>query len=171
VAYTRPSLKFDVATGTGAFEGTINRVKTEITGRWLQDGESTSAILKRADYRAEHALDQLKNYAFKSKDDLQGHWSGSWVVTIAKVKATIRFGLDVAKLPDGSYAAVLANIDEFGRDAPMRFGLSIRTATSADEMEVAGGGYEGRLQNGKLVGNWLQSGGSFPLVFERSAWD
>jgi hypothetical protein len=38
-------------------------------------------------------------HKFNSKNDLQGHWKGSWVVTIAKVKATIRFALDLAKLP------------------------------------------------------------------------
>jgi hypothetical protein len=30
-----------------------------------------------------------------------------------------------------------------------------------------GGAYEGRLENGKLTGTWQQSGGGFPLTFER----
>jgi hypothetical protein len=172
VTYTRPSVKLDVATGTGTFEGTMNHANTEITGWWLQDGESTSAILKRADYRAEHALERVKNYAFKSKDDLQGHWNGSWVVTIAKVKATIRFALDIAKLPDGSYSAMLVNIDEFGRDAPMpATEFQFEPPKVRIKWKWAGGAYEGTLKNGKLVGTWFQGGGGFPLVFHRNAWD
>ncbi len=36
------------------------------------------------------------------------------------------------------------------------------------EWKWAGGAFEGNLKNGKLTGTWLQGGGGFPLVFERS---
>ena len=36
------------------------------------------------------------------------------------------------------------------------------------EWKWAGGAFDGRLANGKLTGTWLQGGGGFPLVFERS---
>jgi hypothetical protein len=36
------------------------------------------------------------------------------------------------------------------------------------EWNWAGGAFDGKLENGKLTGVREQSGGGFPLVFERS---
>lgn len=151
------------------FEGEINDANSEIIGSWIQDGQFTPAFVKRAEYAAEHAQDGLRSYAFESQQDLQGHWRGSWIVPFGKLKVTIRYALDIAKLPDGSYSAMLANIDQFGSDAPIPANdfhfdpPSVRIGLKWTE-----GKYEGRLINGKLVGTWLQNGGGFPLVFERS---
>jgi hypothetical protein len=138
-------------------------------GSWIQDGQYTRAFVKRADYAAEHAQDSLRSYAFASQEDLQGHWKGSWIVPFGNIKATIRYALDIAKLPDGSYSATLANIDQFGYDAPIPAtdfhfnGPNLRVS-----WKWAEGNYEGRLIKSKLVGTWFQNGGGFPLVFERS---
>ena len=80
----------------------------------------------------------------------------------------MRFTLDIAKLPDGSYSAALANIDQFGKVAPI----------PPSDFEYAGTRlwmkwgrtdtlYEGTMENGKLIGTWWQGGGGFPLTFER----
>jgi hypothetical protein len=170
VVYSRPEVKLVVGTGTGAFEGEINAANTEISGVWTQGGQSTPAFLQRADYQADHAQDAVKEYTFYSSNDLQGHWKGSWVVTIANVKATIRFALDLAKLPDGSYSAALANIDEFGYDAPVPASeFHYQAPNLRMKWKWAETSYEGRLENGKIVGTWFQGGGGFPLVFERNA--
>jgi RNA polymerase sigma factor (sigma-70 family) len=170
VVYSRPNVRLVVGTGTGVFEGDINDVNTEIWGTWTQGGQSIPATLKRADYQADHAQDAAKDYSFNSKNDLQGHWKGSWVVTIANVKATIRFALDLAKLPDGSYSAALANIDEFGYDSPIPASeFHYDPPNLRMKWKWAETRYEGSLENGKLVGTWFQGGGGFSLVFERSA--
>jgi hypothetical protein len=170
VAYTRPTVELMLTSRNGRFEGNINSANTEITGSWIQAGQSTPATLKRADYHAEHIQDAERDYSFNSKDDLQGHWAGSWIVTLAQTKAPIRFALDVAKLPAGSYSAALANIDEFGHDAPMPTpDFHYEAPKLRMQWKWAGGSYEGILQNGKLIGAWFQGGGGFPLVFERTA--
>ena len=170
VVYSWPTVKVDVSTGTGRFEGDINSTRTEISGAWVQEGQATPATLRRADYRAEHALDALGDYTFRSEFDLQGIWHGAWVVTLAEVKVSIRFALAVAKLPDGSYSAALSNVDEFGRDDPMPASeFEYRPPNVRMKWKWAGGNYEAVLRNGKLVGTWFQGGGGFPLVFERSA--
>jgi RNA polymerase sigma factor (sigma-70 family) len=170
VIYNRPAVKITPATGGGVFEGNINNAHTEITGSRLQAGETLPASLKRADYNAEHAHDAERDYDFRSENDLQGQWKGSWVVTLAGVKATIRMALDIAKLPDGSYQAQVSNVDELGRDdfvpaSTLRCDLPhVRT-----EWKWAGTAYDGTLVKGRLVGTWSQGGGGFPLVFERNA--
>jgi RNA polymerase sigma factor (sigma-70 family) len=169
VTYNRPLVKLALATGAGIFQGAVNSNDTEVIGSWIQGGQSVPAIVQRADYHAEHAQDADNSYSFNSGHDLQGHWKGSWVVTLAGTKATIRMGLDIAKLPDGSYAATLSNVDDFGKNDP--------TPTSEFhydppdlrmEWKWKGGTYEGKLNDGKLVGTWFQSGGGFPLIFERN---
>jgi RNA polymerase sigma factor (sigma-70 family) len=168
VTYQRPAVTFMLASGGGMFEGEIDDANSEILGSWIQDGQSTRAFVKRADYQADHAQDSLRSYAFESKDGLQGHWKGSWIVPFGELKVTIRYALDIAKMPDGSYSAMLANLDQFGNDAPIPandFHYEQRNVRMA--WKWAGGKYEGRLKNGKLVGTWFQNGGGFPLVFER----
>jgi RNA polymerase sigma factor (sigma-70 family) len=170
VSYSRPTVKLALASGAGMFEGKINRDKTEIMGSWVQGGQSTPATVRRADYQAELAQEAGKDYSFASGNDLQGHWKGSWVVTIGKVKATIRLVLDIAKLPGGSYSAMLSNIDEFGHDAPIP---TSNFQYSPPNLKMKwkwadNTAFDGKLENEKLTGTWFESGGGFPLVFERS---
>jgi RNA polymerase sigma factor (sigma-70 family) len=165
VSYNRPLVKFADAGGGGLFQGTLNADHTELIGSWTQGGKSVPAILKRADYRAEHAQDAEKDYSFRSRNDLQGHWKGSW--KIWKVK--IRLALDIARLPDGSYSATLSSIDQFGNDAPIpASAFHYSSPKVLLDWKWVGGAYQGRLENGKLAGVWLQGGGSFPLTFERT---
>lgn len=169
VTYNRPMVEISTAEGSAKFQGTINSDHTEISGTVTQAGQSVPVTLKRADYTAEHAHDADKDYSFASANDLQGHWKGSWDVTIAKTKATIRMALDVAKLPDGSYSAAVANIDEFGKDAPIPASvLQYQLGKLHLEWKATGTAYDGMLFDGKLVGTWSQGGGGFALVFERS---
>lgn len=176
VTYKRPMATFAVASGAGVFRGQVNDDDTEISGTWVQGGQSLPARIKRADYQAEHAQDAEKNYTYTSKDDLQGHWKGSWILTVSKSKATMRMALDIAKLPDGSYSATISSVDQFGFDAPIPASdFQFSSPNVHAEWKWAGAGYggdvspgyDGKLENGKLVGTWNQSGGSFKLVFER----
>jgi hypothetical protein len=110
-------------------------------------------------------MDAEKDYSFSSKNDLQGHWRGSW--GIWKVK--IRLALDIAKLPDGSYSATIANLDQFGNDAPIPTSdFEYSPPNVQMEWKWAGWAYQGRLKEGRLVGAWLQGGDSFPLAFKRT---
>jgi RNA polymerase sigma factor (sigma-70 family) len=168
VTYTRPHVNFSVATGAGMFRGQINADRTEITGAWIQDGQSTPASARRADYQAEHAQDADKDYTFVSKNDLQGHWKGTWIAVFPNNKVPIRFALDIARLPDGTYATTLTSIDQFGQDAPIEPSEFQFNPPNLRMSWKFGGAFEGSMKNGKIVGKWLQGGGAFPLVFERS---
>lgn len=166
--YNRPLVKLAPASGAGLFQGAINSNDSEIIGSWSQGGQSIPAAIKRADYQAEHAQDADKVYASNSKNDLQGHWKGSWVVTIAETTATIRLALDIAKLPDGSYSAMLSNIDDYLNDPIPASAFRYDPPDVRMEWKWKGGAYEGKLKDGKIVGTWFQGGGGFSLVFERN---
>jgi len=168
VSYKPPRIKFKPADGAGMFSGQLNSSGTEISGSWTQGGQSLPAVVRRADYQAEHARDAEKDYSFTSKNDLQGHWKGTWTVTIGTTSVPIRFGLDIAKLPDGSYSAALTSLDQFGAEAPIPTSdFEYSPPHLHMEWKWSGGEYSGRLKNGRIVGTWAESGGGWPLVFER----
>ncbi len=167
--YQRSLVKFQDNIGQGLFQGAVNANDTEMNGSWTHGGKSIPASLKRANYRAEYLVDADKDYSSKSKDDLQGHWKGSWVVTIARSKATIRLALNIARLPDDSYSAALYNVDQFGNDGPIspsEFNYDFPNLRL--KWNQIGCTYEGTFKDGNLVGVWFQGGGGFPLTFERT---
>jgi hypothetical protein len=169
VSYRPPAVEFELADGAGKFQGQINGSNTVISGNWIKGGRSITEIIQRSDYRAEHEHDAEKDYSFISGNDLQGHWKGVWIMPFGKAKLPIRYALDIAKLADGSYSATLASLDQFGADAPIPTSDFLYERPKLHmEWKLKGGAYDGRLINGKIQGNWMQSGAGFPLVFERS---
>ncbi len=168
VLYQPPAVEFRMADGTGTFRGQINDSGTEISGHYLQGSQSILASVRRGDYQAKLVQQELGDYSFNSKNDLQGHWKGTWIVTIAKSKAPIRQALDIAKLPDGSYSATIASVDQFGADAPAPASdFEYSPPNLHLKWKWQGVGYDGKLENSKIIGTWSEGGGGFPLVFER----
>lgn len=168
VDYKRPTVKWKVATGNGMFEGDINSDNTEIVGNWFEGGQKTPMTVKRTDYATVHVPEAFRDYSYKSPNDLQGHWKGAWILPYGPVKVKIRFTLDIAKLPDGSFFATLANIDQLGNNDPTP---ASQFHYSGQNLQIAwnwmGAKFEGKMKNGKIDGIWRQGGGGFPLVFER----
>ncbi|HEX4348940.1 MAG TPA: hypothetical protein VH251_01060, partial [Verrucomicrobiae bacterium] len=144
----------------------------EMSGSWIQGGISTPAVFKRADYQAELARRAEEDYSFTSALDLQGHWKGSWGTVIKtpkiKINLSIPMELDVAKMPDGTYAVAIANLEQLGNESPIPVSsFQYSPPNLHAEWKWAGGAYDGRLENGKITGTWSEGGGKFALVFER----
>jgi hypothetical protein len=163
-------VKVLVATGGGMFQGRVNSAGSEISGNWLQGGASLPATFKRADYSVElSALNAETNFDYTSPNELQGHWKGTWIAVFdnGKIRVPIRLAWDIAKLPDGAYSSRLASLDQFPNDGPVP---PIDFQFSPPNLQAKwknNGSYQGRLENGKLIGTWLQGGGGFALTFER----
>jgi hypothetical protein len=161
-------IKLALNSNNGMFSLVLDSSGQEMNGSWIQNGQPTPAIFKRANYLTEMARQEEEDFSFNSPSDLPGHWKGSWDVTLGTTKVTIPFELDIAKMPDGTYAATLANLEQLGNDSPA-------PATSFDysrpdlhaEWKWNHTMYKGKLENGKIVGTWYEGGGGFPLVFQR----
>ena len=139
-------------------------------GSWTEGGKSFPASFKRADYRAEHAWDNEKDYSFSSANDLQGHWKGSYATTIAKKKASISLALDIAKMPDGSYAATASYPNLLGNNDPVPCSdFEYNPPNLNLKLRLWKSNYKGTLKNGKLMGVWHQGlRSTFPVTFERT---
>jgi RNA polymerase sigma factor (sigma-70 family) len=168
LTYDHGAVNLAVASNAGKFQGTLDSAGDEIRGSWIQGGKSVPAFFKRAEYRDEVVRTELEDFSFTSPSDLQGHWKGAWSIILGTNTITIPLALDIGKLPDGSYLATLANLEQLGNDSPIptsRFNYSAPDLHM--EWKWAGGAYDGKLEDGKIVGTWLQGGGGFPLVFGR----
>jgi RNA polymerase sigma factor (sigma-70 family) len=166
--YGQGTVNLEIKSKAGRFQGVLDLAGDEMSGSWTQGGKSLPAFFKRADYQAEAGPTAAEDYSFTSASDLPGHWKGAWSAAAGTINVTIPLTLDIGKLPDGSYRATLANLEQLGNESPI-------PATDFEysppklhlEWKWAGGVYDGTLENGKLVGTWKQGGGGFPLVFER----
>jgi hypothetical protein len=170
VTVNRAGIKIMLNSNNGMLHLALDDSGQELTGSWTQDGKRVPAFLKRADYRAEVVQQEIEDFSFTSPSDLQGHWRGSWGIMVGQTKVTIPFELDIAKMPDGTYSATLASLEQLGNDSPMpasSFDYSPPTVRMSWKWDKATA-YEGQLENGKLVGTWYEGGGGFPLVFERT---
>jgi hypothetical protein len=169
VTKSRGEIKLALKSNNGMLRLALDDSGQVLSGTWVQNGESTPANFKRANYEADQVRQELEDFSFTSPADLQGHWKGSWDVPIGNTKVTIPFKLDIGKMPDGSYMATLANLEQLGNDSPTptaSFDYSPPTVRMSWKWDKTTK-YEGTLENGKLVGTWYEGGGGFPLVFER----
>jgi hypothetical protein len=159
----------EINSKAGIFRGVLESAGGEIKGSWIQGGKSLPAFFKRADYQAEVAQMDVEDFSFTSASDLQGHWKGAWSATFGTNKLTIPLKLNIGKLPDGSYRATLANLEQLGNESPIpASNFEYSSQNLHMEWKWAGGAYDGKLDNGKIVGAWSQGGGDLALVFERA---
>lgn len=167
--YSQGTVNVEINSKAGTFQGDLASAGGEIRGSWIQDGKSLPAFFKRADYRAEIARTDSEDFSSTSASDLQGHWKGAWSAAVGTNKITIPLRLDIGKLPDGSYRATLANLEQLGNESPIpASNFEYSSPNLHMEWKWAGGAYDGKLDNGKIVGAWSQGGSDFPLVFERA---
>ena len=166
--HSQGTVNLEIESKAGMFQGNLDRAGDEIRGSWIQGDKSLPAFFKRADYQAEVGETAAEDFSFTSASDLQGHWKGAWSATAGTIHLTIPLTLDIGKLPDGSYRAGLANLEQLGNESPIPASTFAYSPPNLHlEWKWAGGAYSGRLENGRIVGNWLQGGAAFPLVFER----
>ena len=166
--YSQGTVNLEINSKAGRFQGVLDQAGDEMNGSWLQGDQSLTAFFKRADYQAEAGPAAAEDFSFTSASDLPGHWKGAWSAAAGTINVTIPLTLDIGKLPDGSYRAALANLEQLGNESPIPASTFEYSPPKLHlEWKWAGGVYDGTLENGKLVGTWKQGGGGFPLVFER----
>jgi hypothetical protein len=163
VSYDPPNVKLRVMTGAGMFEGQLSGNDAALAGTWTQGGWHTPVTFKRADRPAEQAREAQKDFSHAGQNDLPGHWKG----TLKASRANVRFALDVARLPDATFSASLTRLDEDGTQIPAH---TVQFSPPGVRLEWNGIGctFNGKLENGRLVGVWRQNNRAFPLVFERN---
>jgi hypothetical protein len=169
VTVDQGNIKLALNSNNGMLSLVMDGSGQEMSGSWIQGGQSTPAIFKRANYEDELAQRNEEDFSYSSPSDLPGHWKGSWNIPLGKTKITIPMELDIAKMPDGTYSVAIANLEQLGNNHPIpASSFEYSQPNLHAEWKWAGGTYDGRLENGKIVGTWSEGGGRFALVFERT---
>jgi hypothetical protein len=174
VSFDPPGVKLALWNGTGMFEGEIDDSQSSMVGDAIQSGQRMPMSLERADPKADRALETEmkaeKNYAYAAQSDLQGHWraTSQWN-PLGQWKIKSKLLLNIARLPDGSFAAALT--DDRASDFVGVPASVIRCSSPNVFLEWRGLGFtfDGRLRDGKLSGVGRSPSSSFPLRFERKS--
>ena len=168
VTYHRPTLKIEFGGISGNFEGAVDESDRVITGNLVSNGHPLPLTLERAKPETAAALDPAieaqKDYSHTSPNDLPGHWQGTLDVKQSGVK--LRLAVNIAKLPDGKFSALMISLDQGGAEIPAN-NIQFIPPNVRLEWSAIGGSFNGKLENGKISGAWRQGGGALPLVLER----
>ena len=164
MTYQKPAVQFVMTAINGAFEGSLNDRDDQMTGTWTQLGKKYPLTFQRARANTQTAADAGLDYGQGARNQVQGHWKGALEVN----RAAVHLVFHIALLPDGSYSATMDSPDQGAVGIP---------ATAAEftypnvrlEWKAIGGVFTGKLENGKLSGNWLKGNVSLPLNLERGA--
>jgi RNA polymerase sigma factor (sigma-70 family) len=164
VSYKNRSLKVELAAIDGAFEGNVGPGSREIAGTWSQMGQKWPLTLKRGDATDEAFQQSQASYYHSKETELQGHWKGALDVKGTKLRLVFNIG----KLDDGKFDCNMVSVDQGGVRIPATT-INWSEPNVRLEWKAFSGVFEGKLQKGKLVGNWRQAKVSMPLELERSA--
>jgi RNA polymerase sigma factor (sigma-70 family) len=162
ITYHKPAIELKINSINGQFEGKLTSGGDKIEGTWTQLGKKFPLTFQLAKPTATSAEAEM-DYGQGASYQVQGHWKGPLNVN----KVVLNLVFHIAQLPDGSYSASLDSPDQGARDIP---------ATSAEftfpdlrlEWKAMGGVFKGKLENGKLSGNWSQGKLVLPLTLERA---
>ncbi len=155
------TVRLFVQSGSGMFEGELSADGNSLEGDWIQGGQATPSVFKRA---TPPEPEREKDFTFTWESDLPGHWKGALVIDAAKLP----LALDIGRYSNGAYSATLANLENYGNNEPTPATLLRYTPPDLQlEWKWTGGAFKGRLDHGKLTGTWQHGGQAIPLVFER----
>ncbi len=163
IVYTGPGVELDLAAIGGHFEGDLNKEATEMSGRWMQGGQSLPLVFKRAEASEPEPKATEGSYAWNKPSDLQGIWNG----TLDANGVKLRLAVNVAKGADGTFTGTMDSLDQGAKGVPA---TSIHYTNSDVVMEWKGigGTYRAKLADGKLTGTFHQGPASLPLAMVRS---
>lgn len=144
----------------GEFNARFDRSAGQLSGTWMQFGQTNPASFIRADGQAEPPAEA---FVVDNPSDLQGHWRG--MVQMPGVGLHLAF--HIAKLPDGSVSATLDE-PEMGQNKIPCSTVEYTRPHVSIMWQGVGGVFNGRLEDGKLRGTWRQYGKVHPLTLSRS---
>jgi len=163
IVYTGPGVELELAAIGGHFEGDLNKNATELSGRWMQGGQSLPVVFKRAEASEPEPKTTETSYAWNNPSDLQGIWNGALDANGVRLRLVI----NVAKGADGTFTGTMDSIDQGARGVPAT-SINYTNSDVVMEWKGIGGTYQAKLEDGKLTGTFKQGKASLPLAMARS---
>jgi RNA polymerase sigma factor (sigma-70 family) len=169
VSYDRPDVRMDIGLIDGVFQGKLSDDGSKIAGTWIQARIPLALTLERADPETDQAekaaaaaREAEKDYSHIGPNDVTGHWRG--VIDVKGTKAAVV--LNIARFPNGDLSGSLGTAGQAAAGMQAE-----ETRFTAPDVHVAwnniGASFDGKIQNGKMSGQWKIRGMAFPLDLER----
>jgi hypothetical protein len=136
----------------------------ELSGTWVQMGRSSPFKLERAGSDGANAEKPLN--LSKKSGDITGTWLGK--IEEETVNLSLRIQLRIGRDEKGAYAGFLDSLDQGASGLPIST-ISFESPDVKLEWKGIGASFIGKLEGGKLVGEYKQGPKGFPITFEESA--
>lgn len=164
------TLRMEVKSVNGVYEGTLDGAGTKATGKWTQGPQSLPLTLEKgrgtdSTFEAEKLspADQAANKQAALK--VAGTWDGA----LATGAASLRLRLNISKSSTGAATGTLDSLDQ-GANGISLSAITLKDGKVRFEARGIGGIYEGKLapDGSTLNGQWQQGGQTLPLDFKKS---
>lgn len=157
--YRKPTVRFELSSFNIVFEGNLNVQGDQMTGKWIKPAETYLATFRRLKEEDE------KDFAYQNSNQIQGHWKGT-----LETKNNLRhLVFNVARMPDGSYSATMDSPDVGAAGIPASTAQFIYPNLRL-EWKTMGGIFTGKLENGKISGEWKQANVTIQMLLTRDAY-
>jgi hypothetical protein len=171
VTVNNGTLRLEVKTVNGVYEGTMDAAGKKATGEWKQGPQALPLILERGQGAASTpGAEKLSPSDLAASKQAAQKVAGIWNGTLAAGAANLRLRLNITKTASGAAMGTMDSLDQGAKDIPMS-SITLKADKVRFEVRGIGGVYEGTLSadGSALGGQWHQGGQTMPLDFTKAA--
>lgn len=165
------TLRMEVKSVSGVYEGTLDAAGTKATGQWTQGPQTLPLILeKRRGTNSTFEAEKLSPAGQAANKQAAVKVAGTWDGTLATGAANLRLRVNISKSSTGAATGTLDSLDQSANGIALS-AITLRDGKVRFEARGIGGVYEGTLASdgSTLTGQWQQGGQSLPLEFKQAA--
>jgi len=161
------SLRLEVNSVNGVYEGTLDKSGLKATGQWTQGGKALPLALEKSEAKGVPAESEKLSPADLIANKLAAQkLAGTWNGTLAAGTTQLRLRVKISKTSDGMATGTMDSLDQGGKDIPLS-AITFKDGEVRFEARGIGGTYQGKLDGANLKGEWQQGGQSLPLALTK----
>jgi hypothetical protein len=171
VVTTNNTVRMEVDTVHGVYEGAFDASGKKITGTWHQGPGSLPLTLERTQGTVAAAEpEKLSPAELAASKQAAQKLAGVWNGTLTAGAANLRLKVTITKSATGAATGTMESVDQGAREIPIT-GITCKEGAVRFEARGIRAFYEGTLSPAGVVltGQWNQSGQSAPLELKKAA--
>lgn len=164
------TLRLEVKSVKGVYEGMLDAGGTKATGQWTQGPQSLPLTLeKRAGTDSALEAEKLSPADQAANRQAALKVAGTWNGVLATGATSLRLRLNLSKSGSGTATGTMDSLDQGATGIPLS-AITLKDGKVRFEARGIGGVYEGTLaaDGSTLNGQWEQGGQTLPLEFKQA---
>jgi hypothetical protein len=165
------TVRLEVNTVQGVYDGTLDEAAKKLTGTWQQGGHSLPLTLERHEGAVEAAApEKLSPEDLAANKQAAQKLAGVWNGTLAAGATNFRLKVRITKTAAGAATGTIQSLDQGAKDIPLS-AITCKEGVVHFAARGIGAYYDGTLSPAGVMlnGQWHQSGQSFSLEFKKAA--